>query len=59
MLEKIQKIKVLRAEAMLDVGIDPMIFECHGLLIDMMPTQQKQLILHKLSENKEIQRASS
>ncbi len=38
MLEEIRKVKALRAEAMLDCGIDTMISECHGMLLDMMPS---------------------
>jgi hypothetical protein len=37
MLEEIRKVKALRAEAMLDCGIDPRICECHGMLLRMMP----------------------
>jgi len=54
MLEEIRKIKIARAEAVLDCGIDPMINECHSMLLSLMPNKCLQSVISKLVNNKEI-----
>lgn len=41
---EIRKIKKERAESVLDCAIDPMIAECHKMLIDIMPTNKAMAI---------------
>jgi hypothetical protein len=45
MLAEIRKIKKVRAEAVLDCAIDPSLFECHEMLMDIMPTNKKACLM--------------